>query len=221
MPNHEKSRFWAFRITAPWEYIESKVPVMMGWFDYERHAIGYHNGARSGNAHAHIVLELKGELQKQSFDVRAKKAFLGEEAKGNKVYSSKIWDKSLKAVSYLFHDKGGKVDVSHMKLTAQDVNEVSKLDELYTEIKEDGKARASNKMVDKILAEIAISKHAWDDRRILHRIYAGVSLQEWHSPGDSKIMQYLDDIMLRQGTAEDQESARAEFVDRILARRRR
>lgn len=221
MPSHERSRFWAFRITAPWEHIEAKIPVMMGWIDYQRHAVGYHHGTRSGNAHAHIVLELKSDLQKQSFDARAKKAFLGEEAKGNKVYSSKVWDTSLKAVSYLYHDKGGKVDVSHMKLTPAQVEEISKFDELYTEMKEDGKKRASNKMVDVILAEIAISKVAWDEARILRRISAGITLQEWHSPGEYKIMQYLDDILLRQGTAEDQAAAQAEFVDRILARRRR
>lgn len=221
MPSLAKSRHWAFRVTAPWEFLKQKIPDMRKWIDYKRHAVGYHIGSKSGAAHAHVVLELKSELQKQSFDVRVKKLFFPDGSeKGNKVYSSKVWDKSLKAVSYLYHDKSGEVDVEFMNLTDAEVDEVQKLQDLYAEIKEEGKARSSNKIVPAILEEIAASERKWDSREILHRMNVGIRAETWHSPGDSRMLQYLDDILLRQGTMDDFEQASAEIVDRLLARRR-
>lgn len=208
-----------FRVTAPWEFSKEKLRKLPEWIDYTRHCVGFHKGDKTGLEHIHVVCELKSELQKQSFDVRVKKLFALESG-GNKSYSSKIWDGKLEAISYLYHDKKGYVDIQHMGLTQEEAERVIVLDTVYTEIVENNKARASGKCVDKVLEEIGRSGKQWSHREVVRRILIGVRKCEWHAPGPFQLEKFVDEIILRQGTDEESEQNISFYVDRFMQKYR-
>lgn len=197
----DKSLKWFIRITAPWEHIENKYKSVREWIDYSSSAIGYHIGGKTGKHHAHIALVLKGELQKQSIDTRFKKLF---DVKGAD-YSSKVWDGDKKALSYLYHDKSGRVEV-HMPLTDEEKTAVQNLVVVYDEIVTTAKSKASYKCVDYVLEAIKESGRCWTPREIVRYIFSGVREGRWHPPGPSMMEKYVDEIRIKQGS-DDEASA--------------
>jgi len=196
----DKSTKWFVRVTAPWEHIEAKYKVLRDRIDHKSSAIGYHIGSKTGKAHCHIVLELVTELQKQSLDVKLKKLF---DVKGSD-YSSKVWDGSKKTLSYLYHDKAGKVEIN-MPLSDEEKKEVENLVVVYDEIVTTAKAKASYKCVDVVLEAIKESGKLWSPREIARYIFSGVRGGLWHPPG-SLMERYVDEIRIKQGT-DDEASA--------------
>lgn len=193
----DKSTQWFVRITAPWEHIETKYKLVREWIDHISSAIGYHHGTKTGKAHAHIVIQLRSELQKQSLDTRFKKMF---DVKGSD-YSSKIWDGSKKAISYLYHDPAGKVEVN-IPLTDVEIKEIESLRTVYEEIVTTAKAKASYKCVDVVLEAIKESGRTWKAREIVTYIFTGVRAGKWHPPG-SMMERYVDEIRIKQGSDVD------------------
>jgi len=187
---------WAIRVTAPWDHIKTKVEVLRSWIDHQHSAVGYHIGTKTDKPHAHIVLNLLKGLQKQSLDVRVKQLF---GVKGSD-YSSKIWDGNHKALSYLYHDKGGEVDMK-IPMTPDELAHVQALVEVYKEMVNDKKQKASTRMVDKILLEIQ-NKGPQTELQIYERIFTGVSEGEWYNPAFN-LRKYVEEILLRQGSGED------------------
>lgn len=208
----DKSTRWCVRVTAPWEHIETKYKMIREWIDYDNSAIGYHIGGKTKKPHGHIVLQLKNELQKQSLDTRMKKIF---DVKGSD-YSSKPWDGDKKALSYLYHDKAGKVDI-HMEMSPEQIKEISNLVEVYDEIVTTAKGKASYKCVDVILEEIKALGHLWKPREIVRRILVGVRAGQWHPPG-SMLERYVDEILIKQGNADDAEAVYDHMVDKFMCR---
>lgn len=208
----DRSTRWAVRVTAPWEHIELKYKTMREWIDYNSSCIGYHIGSKTKKAHAHIVLVLKSELQKQSVDTRMKKLF---DVKGSD-YSSKPWDGDKKAISYLYHDKAGKVDI-HMDMSEEEKTEISNLVHVYNDIVTTAKAKASYKCVDCILEEIKESSRCWKAREIVRRILMGVREGKWHPPGPM-LERYVDEVLIKQGTDDDAEAVYDHMVDKFMSR---
>lgn len=198
MPQTNKSDKWFIRITAPWSHIETKVLEIQGWIDVKGYAIGYHIGNRTGKAHAHIALEMAKELQQQSINARIKKAFDVE--KGN--FATKVWDGSHKVLSYLYHDKEGKVEFHKMELTPEQLAAIKQLAEVYEGIVIDAKEKASTRIPDKVLEAIAESGKTWGPREIVHYIYSEVRKGTWYSPGPM-MTRYVEEILVRQTGGED------------------
>lgn len=194
----DRSSRWFIRITAPWDHLKVKYSEVCSWIDYVRSGVGYHVGSKTGKPHCHILLELRTELQKQSIDTRLKKLF---DVKGAD-YSSKVWDGCHKAVSYLYHDSLGEVDVKGLKLSEADIDEIDKLKTVYNEIVTTAKAKASFKCVDYILEKIAESKRYWAVEEIARAIFMGVYERQWHPPGPM-MDRYVDEIRIRQYSKED------------------
>lgn len=209
----DKSVNWFVRITAPWEHIELKYKEVLGWVDYVNSAIGYHHGAKTNKAHAHIVLTVRSEIQKQSLDVRFKKLF---DVKGSD-YSSKLWDGSLKAISYLYHDKAGKVEVN-IPMTELQKTEVANLVVVYDEIVTTAKSKASYKCVDVVLDAIKVSGKTWTIREIATYIIKGVRGGQWHPPGNAMLERYIDEIRIKQGTDDESGAVVDAMVNNFLAR---
>lgn len=208
----DRSTRWAIRVTAPWEHIELKYKTVQGWIDYSSSCIGYHIGSKTKKPHAHIVLELKSELQKQTIDTRFKKLF---DVKGSD-YSSKIWDGNKKAISYLYHDKAGKV-VINMDMSEEEKKEVENLVEVYSDIVTTAKQKASYKCVDVILEEIKESGRLWKTREIVRRILFGVRECKWHPPGPM-LERYVDEILIKQGNEEDADLVIDHMIGKFLSR---
>jgi len=99
-----------------------------------------------------------------------------------------------------------------MKLTETEIEDIKKTSEVYTEIVKTAKSKASNKLVDAILEEIAASGRTYTDREIIHRIFEGVRSTQWHNPRHM-LFGYVEEILLRQGTANDQIDAVKAMTD--------
>lgn len=208
----DRSKMWFVRITAPWEHIESKYLLVREWIDHVSSAIGFHHGTKTGKAHAHIAITLRSELQKQSLDTRFKKLF---DVKGSD-YSSKVWDGSKKVLSYLYHDKAGKVDVN-MPLSDEEIKEIESLRVVYEDIVTTAKAKASYKCVDVVLEAIKESGRLWSVREIIVYILQGVRDGKWHPPGPM-MDRYIDEIRLKQGDDKDALHTIQIMASSILAR---
>lgn len=194
MGKSDTSAKWFIRVTAPWEHIATKYLELRSKVDYVASVIGYHIGKKTSKPHAHIVLEMRSTVQKQSVDLRMKQLF---GIKGSD-YSSKVWDGNHNAISYLHHDDGGKVEY-HMDLTDAEKASILTVSTVYADIVTVAKDKASNRMVDVLLEDIKKDGHPWTVRQIATAIYAGVQAKRWYSPG-YRMTNYVEEIIARQYT---------------------
>lgn len=211
MSKQVKSTKWFVRITAPHEHCGVKLDEVKGWVDLVGYAVGYHVGAKTSKPHIHLALIMHSELQRQSIDVRLKKLF---GVKGSD-YSSKVWDGSHKALSYLYHDVSGKVEMFRMTLTKEEEEEIARTVSVYSDIVTTAKAKASTRIPDRILEEMGSDQ--WSERQIIHRIYMGVRAREWYDPGHM-IDRYVNEILLRSSGDIDYVSV---LTEQLIAKRSR
>lgn len=191
MPQVKKSKEWYIRITAPWEHIRSKVPVMVQWIDYVGHMIGYHHGEKRGAPHAHIALRLSSELQQQSVRARFTKLF---DVAGTQ-YASKPWDGDKKALSYLYHDSGGVVE-NALGLSNEEIDALKDLNTNIQKVVEENKERSSHKVVDYVLKEA--DGNVLSRREIITVILRAVAQGLFYDPGDFVLERYANEIELKQ-----------------------
>lgn len=189
MPSVGTSHYWFIRITAPWEHIESKLAEMRGWVDFSGMMVGLHHGDKQGAPHGHICLRLKSELQKQSLDKRLKKLF---DVAGRQ-YTSKVWDNNIKCMSYLYHDKKGKV-INHMNLSDEELEQIKSLNDDIQKIVEVNKGRASNKVVQHVLDQ---ANEDWTRWEIGSCILKAVAEGLFYDPGDFALERYINEIELK------------------------
>lgn len=192
----QKGTKWFVRVTAPHSHCEAKVKMLCESIDVKCAAIGYHIGAKTKKPHIHIAVEMLTELQKQSMDVRLKKLF---EVKGAD-YSNKPWDGSLKALSYLYHDKDGTVVFHKMDLTESQMDEIRRTVDVYADIVHAAKEKASTRIPDKIVE--MMGGEQWRIDQVVRRIYQGVRNKEWYDPGPM-MDRYVREILLRSSGETD------------------
>lgn len=193
MPSTKESAKWFIRVTGPHEHLTIKLNGVKEWIDLKRMAIGYHTGNRTGKEHIHIALELLKEVQQQTINKRMKKTF----GVAGSDYSSKTWDGSNKAISYLYHDEKGRVDFFKMELTEEEKVEIQRTHEVYKEIVQTAKAKASTRIPERILEEIKESGEVWTMRKIITRILEGVNKSEWYPPGP-QMERIVQEIRIKQ-----------------------
>lgn len=172
-------------------------------------AIGFHTGSKTKKEHIHIALELIKSVQQQSINKRIKKLF---EVSGSD-YASKVWDGSHKVLSYLYHDEKGKVEFFKMELTDDEKSEIMRTHEVYKEIVQTAKAKASTRIPERILLEIEESGRVWTMAEIIRRILEGVNKDEWYPPG-MHMERIVQEIRIKQ----DPETAISELTDYYVQR---
>jgi hypothetical protein len=209
MPSVAKSYCWFIRITAPWEHIESKLQTMREWIDFDGALVGLHHGDKGGAPHGHICLKLKVQFQKQTIDVRFKKLFDVAGAQ----YSSKVWDGNDKCMSYLFHDKNGKI-INHMGLSAPALEQLKTLNDDIQKVVAVNKGRASHKVVEYVLGKA--NGGSWTRRQIGECILRAVAQGEFYDPGDFALERYINEIELKQNV--DDKEALSQVIDSRLSR---
>lgn len=186
----ERSDKWFIRITSPWELLKPKVNEMKEWIDISGMAIAYHTGTRTEKEHIHIALTMLKHLQKQSIAERVKKLY---GVKGNEYLSIKEWDGDLKVIAYMKHDDS-LVEYHKMTLTPEQEELISQTNLIYTDIKKEAKKKASNRIPERIIEEMAGS--TWTPKAIIRRILVGVKANEWYPPGH-QMERYLQEIMIK------------------------
>lgn len=201
MPSLAKSKCWFIRVTAPWEYITSKLDLLKAKVWYQGMLVGYHHGDKQGAPHAHICLKTTCELQKQSIDVAVKQVF---GLTSRSTYSSKPWDGEKSAMSYLYHDTKGRVE-NHMELSEEELNELRRNNDIIQAAVKVAKERASHKVIDYLIAK---HKDHWDRFDIGRELLLAVSRGEFHHPGTFQIERYILEVELRV--------AQPHEVDRVI-----
>ena len=198
MPSLARSKLWYVRVTAPWDHIKAKAKEMKGWVDYTGSFVGYHTGDKTKKQHAHIALKLSSELQKQSLDTRMKKLFGVERSD----YSSKPWDGEDDALAYMYHDKEALID---QDLVSEDkIPGLKARNDDIQKIVSKAKEHASNRVVDHVLTKIRESGITWNDYDIGYEIQKAIYQGLFYDPGDFVLERYINEILCKQCTSEDE-----------------
>lgn len=198
-----RSVHWFARFDGTKEALTTKCAELasaVAWMDVVRWLAVYHTGKRGENPHIHFIMELSGALQKQSFDVRAKKYFAVEKRSD---YSTKPWDGHLAgAGSYLFSDKDWEI-LANKGFSDADLNEMREANDKVQEVVIENKKRASGKLVDKALEWWAKAHEGktyvpgrhqlWVFKYMMEQIKSG---QNWH-PGMFQIKKYCEEVSIK------------------------
>lgn len=198
MPSIVRSKNWYVRITAPHEFLADKIKSIKQWIDYDGLFAGFHIGEKTDKPHVHIALKIKNELQKQSLDKRLKDLFGVKGAD----YSSKVWDASEDALSYMYHDKEVVVD-NCLQLDVDAIERIKARNVQVQKIVAEAKEKASNKVVDYVLHKIAQSGNWWSMRDIAFEIWKGVHSGQFYHPGH-QYKRYVEEIFCRQCKDEEE-----------------
>lgn len=203
MPSIVRSNMWFYRVTVPHEFAVSQMVQILSWIDLESILIVGHLGDKNENPHVHGVVKLSSNLQKQSFDLRLKQIY---GVKGNGLYSSKSWDGSDSACSYLFHEKDAKI-IANRGYSESDIDRFKKLNDDVQKVIAVNKDRASHRHVDKVIEKINESGKQWSRRDILEEFVLRIRDGEMYDPGDFMLKRYIEEIMIKQCYEEKQISA--------------
>lgn len=213
MPSTKESSQWFIRVTAPHSHNETKLKLLKENIDVKRMAIGYHTGDKSKKEHVHIAIEFIKSVQQQTINKRIKLLF---EVAGAD-YSSKVWDGSHKVLSYLYHDEKGKVEYHKMELTPEELALIDQTKDVYKDIVQTAKAKATNRIPDRILEEIKTSEHIWTMSQIIRRILVGVKDNEWYPPG-MQMERIVQEIRIKQDPDREIDDLTNYYVDKFSPR---
>lgn len=192
MPSVAKSNAWFVRVTAPMEFLKSKVTGLIGALEAPIKLLAvYHEGDSKENPHCHFVVLYQKEVQKQSIDVKYKKHF---GVSGNQ-YSSKPWDGRDEACAYMFHESD---DISRILankgFTDEDIERFKEMNRVSQKVQEINKEKASGRVVNKI---IAIANESWTKHDILNEMFKRIREGDMYEPGDFMLKRYVEEIYLK------------------------
>lgn len=198
-----RSTHWFCRFDGTKEVLTTKCAELesaVAWIDVIRWLAVYHTGKRGENPHIHFIMELNGAIQKQSFDVRAKKYFDIEKKSD---YSTKPWDGNLAgAGSYLFSDKDHEI-LRNKGFTEAELTEMREANDKVQEIVVENKKRASGKLVDKAMEWWSKEypdkqfRSGSDQLRVFRYMLTQIrDGQNWH-PGMFQIKKYVEEVTIK------------------------
>lgn len=177
MPNIKASNSFFCRISYQHAELEGPLNALAAWVDMAKVIVATHKGDTKENEHIHMCVELTTTIQKQSFDVRLKKLF--NLAGGNKDFSTKVWDKSLDACSYLFHEPDAQV-VLNRGHTDDDIALYKRMNERVQTIVKQNKEAGANKSINRIIELVGVD---CTHDAILHAIHDDVRAGKMYHPG--------------------------------------
>lgn len=177
MPNIKAANSFFCRISYQHAELQGPLNALAAWVDMAKVIVATHKGDTKEHEHIHMCVELTTTIQKQSFDVRLKKLF--NLAGGNKDFSTKIWDKSLDACSYLFHEPDAEI-VLNRGHTDDDIALYKRMNERVQTIVKQNKEAGANKSINRIIELVGIDC-THDD--ILHAIHDDIRAGKMYHPG--------------------------------------
>lgn len=190
MPNIKASNSFFCRISYQHAELEGPLNALAAWVDMAKVIVATHKGDKEDNEHIHMCIELSTTIQKQSFDVRLKKLF--NLAGGNKDFSTKIWDKSLDACSYLFHEPDAVV-VLNRGHTDEDIALYKRMNERVQTIVKQNKEAGANKSINRIIELVGID---CTHDQILHAIHDDVRAGKMYHPG-FRLVAMVEEIYIK------------------------
>lgn len=199
MPSVNRSDMWFFRVTVPHTVAESEIVKILQWrTPFGDEVVSFlaatHIGKKGENEHFHAIIKLTTQLQKQSFDVRIKKLY---GVSGNEYYSSKPWDGSDAACSYLFHEESARI-IANRGYSDEDIERFKKLNADVQKVVAVNAERASHKHVEKVIEKIKLSGHSWSQRMIFDEFVRRIYNREMYDPGDYQLKKYIEEVSILQ-----------------------
>jgi len=194
MPNVKTSAHYFCRITIPHAELDQPLKALSAWVDISTILLAAHKGDKGENEHIHFCIALTKTIQKQSFDVRIKKTFnllVG----GNEEFSTKLWDQSTDALSYLFHEKDAKI-LLNKGHTPQDLDFYQQQNERVQAIVEANKSAGPAKAVQRILEAVGPDASYHD---ILSHIFDEVREGKMYHPA-FKLQALVEEIFIKSRT---------------------
>jgi len=198
MPNIKASNAFFCRVSYQHSELQEPISALAAWVDMAKILVATHKGEKKENEHIHMVVELTTTIQKQSFDVRLKKLF--NLAGGNKDFSTKIWDKSLDACSYLFHEPDAAI-VLNRGHSDDDIALYRRMNERVQEVIKSNKEAGANKSINRIIELVGVDC-THDD--ILHAIYDDVRAGKMYHPG-FRLVAMVEEIHIKTRSQESYE----------------
>lgn len=196
MPSNHPDDKWFIRVTESWDVLEAAITKLKAWEDLQFAIVGFHKGDKTHKEHVHIVLQLTKTLQKQSLVHRLKNVFGALTASS---HSCKPWDGSDNAISYLYHDKHGKVEYHKVEMTEERLAAIMKVAEEKAPkntLTFQQKGKKSN--LEFVLERIALEKEAWSMTKIAKFIANEMAEGRWTNRGKHQMAAIVEEIWLRQ-----------------------
>lgn len=193
MPSLAKSQNWFVRVDGNHEFLTTKFREMESsvmWMDRLRVIAFLHSGSKDENPHAHFVMTLKNELQKQSYDVRVKKFF---NITKKSEYSSKVWDGGDETIAYMFHEDTN--PVINEGFSSQTLEKAKEHNKVVQKVIAVNKEKSSGRLLDKILEKVCDGNTTLEEiaEVALDLIYTG----DVYHPGDFKLKSVISDAYIK------------------------
>jgi len=189
-----KSTKWFVRVTYP--HIECRQKMPMLELQCQTLLVLTHTGERTEKEHIHMAMEFLTEITKQGLDVKLKKIF---PVKGSD-YSSKIWDGSNDACSYMFHDKNYQI-ISRKGINDDMIDNYIALNAKVQEIVAVNKEKAPGRKVDKV---VQLFKDSTPTKfEVAREFFKMIRDGEMYEPGDYKLKNMIEEVILKCTQGED------------------
>lgn len=191
-----KSDKWFVRIDGPEEYLRQKCEELAKSPDTELMLAAYHRGKTKENPHCHFVIQIKSEIQKQSFAVRIKALFNIEK---KTQYALDVWDgvRGQGAVSYLFHEED-QVIIANLGFTDKEIMDAKAANEAVQKVVAINSEKASHKLVQRALDEFEMKPY--QHRTKIHILTFMLELckkGECYYPGTFMIKKFVEEVELK------------------------
>jgi len=190
-----KSTTWFVRIDGEEDVLRPKVIQFAESIDLISMLATAHKGKTGENPHCHAVIEMRTEVQKQSFALRIKRHFQVVD----RGYALDTWDNrrtEYGAVSYLFHEEAASILVSK-GWTSDEIQTVQRIACDANKVIAKAKDKASVKIVDRAIAHF----EQWQDEPTNFQIFTflvqEVSEGRTYWPGTFKAKQLVEEIQIK------------------------
>lgn len=190
MPSIVRSRQWFIRVTTSWMLIEAKCKDVLQWIDLVSVLCIGHVGTKTEKEHAHMLLTLSSDLQKQSLDTRIKNLFGVKGAD----YSCVPWDGADAAGGYMFHDKEYQM-FANRGFDSDTIQRYVDLNEKTQKVIAINKEKGANRNVEAVLAIFkGLSPSKYDvAKAFLQRVRKG----EMYEMGDFKLKAMVEEVLIK------------------------
>jgi len=207
MPSVARSKMWFCRIDGHEEFLTEKLMSMLqavAWLDITRLLACLHKGSSKENPHAHFVIELVSDLQKQSFDARFKNLFKPSKSTD---WSTKVWDGADSACSYLFHEDT--TPIVNKGFTQMEIDKFIKLNQDVQAVVKVNNEKGAGRSVQRILTKLQGMYMMDNGLRYVTRldiaklfikdIYEGVM----YEPGDFRLKALIEEVYIKTRHVDD------------------
>lgn len=195
-----KSRLWFVRADGQKSFLKEKCELLARGLDVVRCIAAYHTGKTGENPHTHICIEIRNEIQKQSFAIRIKNLF---EIVKKSQYALDVWDghDGKGAMSYLYHEENAEI-LCNKGFTDTQLAAAKEANAAVQAVVAVNQERASNKLVEKALTRFEGEKP--DRIDILYFMLQAINSGENYHPGSFMLKKYVEEVQIKLIKTEDE-----------------